>query len=163
MPTLTVWDTRIEWKGAGCFFPDTMVHMEDGKLCEIQFLGPGDTVLSRSKETGELAYRKVVRNFEHDGKQVHTIDYFVAARPGHTYRLYATAEHPVWVETIGWTKACNLRSGHLLRLHDHTFAPVVEVNNLGDVGAVHNIEVEDFHTYFVDDSGVWVSDGVHQR
>ena len=163
MSTDTAQDTRIEGEGASGFFTDTLVHMKGGGALEIQFLGPGDIVLSRSKETGELAYRKVIRNFESDdiaGKQVYRIEY--SPRNESTPKLYATAAHTVWVETIGWVKMCNVRIGQLLRLRDDTLGPVVAVHCLGDGYAVHNLEIEDFHSFFVNDLGVWVGDGVQQ-
>ena len=45
-----------------CFVAGTLVHTKQG-LRQIEEVEPGDEVLSRDENTGEISYREVVRNF----------------------------------------------------------------------------------------------------
>ena len=47
------------------FSSDTQVLMEGGKTKQIEYVAVGDKVLSRCEFTGELAYKRVVKTFEH--------------------------------------------------------------------------------------------------
>lgn len=58
---------QIELKET-CFSDDTVVHMEDGKFKKIEYVAVGDKVLSRCEITGEMAYKKVIKTFEHLGR-----------------------------------------------------------------------------------------------
>jgi len=93
-----------------------------------------------------------------------------------------TREHPFWVKDQGWIEAAQLQSGQELEIcdleglgedcdHWRKLGPYREVI-LKENGwtakvvnveltpnttfAVYNLEVEEFHTYFVDHVGVWV-------
>lgn len=95
-----------------------------------------------------------------------------------------TREHPFWVKGQGWIEAAQLQLGQELEIcdleglgedYDHwrKLGPYYEVI-LRDNGwtakvvsveltpttrlPVYNLEVEEFHTYFVCDFGVWVRD-----
>ncbi|HXG10157.1 MAG TPA: polymorphic toxin-type HINT domain-containing protein [Gemmataceae bacterium] len=60
-----------------------------------------------------------------------------------------TAEHPFWVLGRGWTPAGALRIGHRLLGHDGQVVPVVAIEDTGEFETVYNLEVEEYHTYFV--------------
>jgi len=95
-----------------------------------------------------------------------------------------TREHPFWVKGQGWIEAAQLQQGQELEICDlealgedcdhwrklGNYQDVILKDNgwtakVMDVEltpntkfAVYNLEVEEFHTYFVTDTGVWVHD-----
>lgn len=72
--------------------------------------------------------------------------------------ITATPNHPFWVQGRGWVDAGLLASGDTLVLADGGRADIVSVTRekLSGPVDVYNLEVEDFHTYFVVSAGVWV-------
>lgn len=168
-----------------CFDGETQVHTPYG-VCEIEFLEVGSRVLSRCEKTGEQGYRRVIKKFEHQCKESYIV-YHVTDK-GTDSAIATTAEHPFWVNDIGWVPACELKAGYKLEIVDpidvtDEYRPdgqkkaqlamsggrwqseVLRVETrdntfeyAGEICAriVYNIEVEEFHTYFVDWNGVWV-------
>jgi len=74
-----------------------------------------------------------------------------------------TSEHPFWVEGKGWRLAGELRAGDLLQMHDGNWLAVEGVEETGRVETVYNVEVEDFHTYFVGSNEWGFSVWAHNR
>ena len=69
--------------------------------------------------------------------------------------LHVTPEHPVWVEGKGWTAVRDICCGDQLMANDGATAIVRKVETGHETYNVYGLDVEDFHTYFVD-SGIWV-------
>ncbi|CAN5539928.1 hypothetical protein BH09VER1_BH09VER1_23980 [soil metagenome] len=75
--------------------------------------------------------------------------------------LICTGEHPFFeIRRNKFIPACEIESGSRLRLLGGTSAHVTGIIEEETKGAIsfttYNFEVEDFHTYFVGKSGVWV-------
>jgi hypothetical protein len=160
---------------AACFDGCTRVHTILG-LIEIHEIAVGLAVLSRNETTGEQAYRDVVKVFEHGDRLMHRLDY--VSENGDTDALSATPKHPFWVKGVGWTQVGHLKSGDVLEICDPSgqddrlrppgdrqevalgggrwSATVVSVTPEEDALPVYDLEVEEFHTYFVGIFGVWV-------
>ena len=66
--------------------------------------------------------------------------------------------HPFWVADKGWTSARDLCAGDevVLQSGDVGVVTSVEGESLGEPVAVYNLEVEDWHTYYVGDAGLLV-------
>jgi hypothetical protein len=135
-----------------CFMYDTMVWMDERPI-EIQFIEPGMEVLSRCEETGEIRSCKVTKAFVREDVSLYYVYY--TDDEGYKYTTGTTAEHPFWVRGMGWTEVRKLKPGHILELHTGQTATISEVKDANRRTNVYNIEVEGFHTYFVD-AGVWV-------
>ena len=60
-----------------------------------------------------------------------------------------TNEHPFWVEDGGWTEAKDLRIGDRLLSRTGQSIAIDGIVDSGRVEQVHNLEVENDHTYFV--------------
>jgi len=148
-----------------CFAPDTPVitfysDPENGKdyirLEEIALLRVGDRVLSRNEQTGEMAFKQVLKCFEHYNKAVRLLEYIYDNNPKLTDSHIVTLEHPYWVEGKGWVKMADLKVGDKLITHNQTTATVTKMEDC-HLTCVYNIEVEDFNTYFVGDfPSIWV-------
>ena len=72
--------------------------------------------------------------------------------------ITATPNHPFRVAGRGWVQAGDLATGDTLCLADGGRTSVVSVirEKLSSPVDVYNLEVADFHTYFVATAGVWV-------
>ena len=74
--------------------------------------------------------------------------------------IETTREHPFWVEGQGWTKAKSLNEGDLLRDANGNNITINRVDIVplpeNQYTLVYNLEVADFHTYFVSDSDILV-------
>lgn len=134
------------------FTGGTLVWSERG-LQEIEYIAVGEKVLSRCELTGEVAYKPVVRTMLSDDVDIYFLWY--VKNNGHLDCVKPTANHPFWVEQKGWTLAISLQEGDRLLLQDGKYVSVLEFEQKYQT-SVHNIEVEDFRTYFVGEKGLWV-------
>jgi hypothetical protein len=134
--------------GGSCFLAGTPVRSERG-LVPIESLKPGDRVLAQHQDTGELAYRVVIRTTLRPPTKVLKLHMVGDA-------ITATAGHPFWVNGKGWRMAKELAPGDLL--HGLSGAtPLDRIEAVPDQPA-HNLVVEGFNTYFVGQSGLLVHD-----
>ncbi|QYK48958.1 MAG: Hint domain-containing protein [Phycisphaeraceae bacterium] len=159
-----------------CFVAGTLVHTNEG-LVPIEQVQVGDMVLSRHHETGAQLYKRVVNTITTHPSELYVIESGIDADGDGTAdsveSLTTTAEHPFYVQSLGaFIPAAELEAGHSLLLADGTgttaFVTDIQVqrgppasgsSQHGWNGAsytTYNFEVEDFHTYFVSASGVWV-------
>ncbi len=63
--------------------------------------------------------------------------------------IRATGNHPFWTVNRGWTRADKLAVDDLLLSHAGKPVPVTDLFDNDDVEPVFNLEVADYHTYFV--------------
>ncbi len=136
-----------------CFAPGTPVMTPDG-LVPIEQLREGDLVLSQSDTTGEIAYKRITRTFETPDKPV--IELAVTDTLGHMDALQVTPEHPFWVDGQGWVPANELTAGQTFGSASGSWLRVKGSTWTNIRTTVYNLEVEDFHTYFVGEGGLWV-------
>ncbi|WP_426340088.1 polymorphic toxin-type HINT domain-containing protein [Pseudoduganella sp. S-14] len=136
-----------------CFVAGTPVETRDG-LRAIDRLAIGDQVLSRHEETGEIAYRTVVRTIVIEDKQIYRL--VVADDAGNRETIRTTDEHPFWIADHGWVRAADLREGDPLLTPSGEHRVVVSLVEEDVLETVYNIEVDEFHTYFVGELRVFV-------
>ena len=138
--------------GKGCFVAGTIVATINGDR-PIETIEAGDKVLASDPETGETAYKEVLKTYTYvkDTLVYVTVD-------GET--IETTKEHPFWVEGQGWTKAKFLEAGDQLRDANGNAITIENVDIVplpeNQYTLVYNFEVADFHTYYVADSYVLV-------
>lgn len=136
-----------------CFVEGTLVHTQDG-LIPIEEIQVGDLVASKNDVTGETDWKRVSQLFINHDKVV--FDVTVIIDNGEKETLGATYEHPFWVEGKGWVKVGELASGDYVHLREGELGSISEVKVRKGQHTTYNFEVEDFHTYFVGERGVWV-------
>jgi len=109
----------------------------------------GDLVLSQHPDSGELAYKPVLR------VTIGSPVKLLSMRTG-SEKIDCTEGHLFWVSGSAWVQARHLSSGAGL----HTADGTVAVSDLGDgrVEPAHNLIVADFHTYFVGRSRILTHD-----
>ena len=70
--------------------------------------------------------------------------------------IRTTEEHPFWVNDEGWVAAFELKEGDELVNPDDDIIRVISQEKEEGTETVYNVEVEDFHTYFVGDLNIFV-------
>jgi hypothetical protein len=126
-------------------------------LKEIQTLKVGDLVMSRSDETGETAAKPIVGITPAHDRRIWTITVSYKGEDGRwTDEVYETTDDHPW-RTIDnqWAASSSLARGQVLAREVGT-AVVVAVEDTQSTKLTYNLEVSDFHTYFVGKSETWV-------
>ena len=125
-----------------CFVARTLVKTEDG-LKVIEEVKVGDYVFASDPESGESGYKKVLQTFVNETYETVDVTY-----EGET--ITTTPTHSFYVPNKGWTTAIDLRAGDILvTCNGEYVVEKVQHAILEDPITVYNIEVEDFHTYYV--------------
>lgn len=143
--------------GTCCFVAGTLVETKDG-LRAIETIQIGDLVLSRDETTGETEFKPVTELIRRHNRIVWKLTLSVPNDDGKakTIVFETTDDHP-WRTAAGvWAKTMELRPGvEVLRARGPS-ANVVSVENTGKGQPTFNMEVDDYHTYFVGEDRVWV-------
>ncbi|WP_127533294.1 polymorphic toxin-type HINT domain-containing protein [Paenibacillus kobensis] len=131
-----------------CFTAGTKVQTDEGEK-NIEDIEVGDKVLSKDEATGEVAYKEVTATFNHETDEIYKIHV-----GGQT--IESTFNHPFYVEDKGWTFVKDLKVGDLLVQSDGNTLEITSIELLHKYVTVYNMTVDEFHTYFVSDLGIWV-------
>ncbi|MFW6639121.1 RHS repeat-associated core domain-containing protein [Nocardiopsis algeriensis] len=153
------------------FVPGTGVVMADGSTRAIEKVRVGDRVLATDPETGEQGERTVVATIVGEGEKT-LVEITVDATTGREAPedgesagsesasevpgpvavgdvIVATDEHPFWAPELGlWVNAIDLAPGIWLQTSAGTWVQVTAVDATSEPAMVHNLTVEDLHTYY---------------
>ena len=132
-------------------------------------------MLAYEEETGEQAYKPVLQLFKNETKQWCTVCVDVGGQkeqiistPGHKYYLPNNTEpREVGVKqehesytglSEKWVSASKLKAGDKVLLSDGNYGIItnVKIEKLSIPETTYNLEVEDFHTYYVGENPVCV-------
>jgi len=125
----------------GCFVADTVIHTDKGEKT-IQTFAVGDMVYACNVLTGEIGLKPVTKTY------TRTVDGVVKVTTG-GQTITTTLEHPFWVEKTGWVKAGKLVVGDRLKTLDGRVMAVDSIAFVQERVPVYNIEVDDWHSYYV--------------
>jgi len=141
-----------------CFTGDTLVATETG-LRPIAEIEAGDYVWSENTETGEKALKQVLSVSVTET----TVLVHITTEDG--TEINTTENHPFYVEEKGWCAAADLEAGDHLHTQDGRIETVLktETEQLKEAVKVYNMEIEDWHTYYVSDEEVLVHNGCKGR
>ena len=133
-----------------CFVAGTLILTVAGTVA-IETIQAGDMVWAWDEETGEVAPKEVVETYVNETYEL--IHVFVDGE-----EIITTPAHPFYSPVKGWTNAVHLRAGDILVLVNGGYVIVEKVQHeiLETPVTVYNFEVEDYHTYYVCDSGILV-------
>ena len=135
---------------AQCFIAGTLVKSEHGDV-PLENVSVGDKVWAWDEETGDVALKSVVETYENETSEL--IHVFVNGE-----EIITTPSHPFYSPVTGWTEAVRLRAGDILVLVNGEYVVVEKIQHeiLEAPITVYNFQVEDYHTYYVSDTGILV-------
>lgn len=136
-------------KGIKCFIGGTLIVTDEG-LKPIEEIEVGDKVLAYDEETGEQAYKKVVRLFRNETYEWYHI--FV-----NDEEIVCTGGHPFYSTKYDkFVAAKDLETDDKLLFSNGEYGIInqIEVELLVEPQTTYNFEVEDFHTYYVGENEV---------
>ncbi len=122
-----------------CLAAGTPVWTDQGMVA-IEKILPGDRVLSKDVETGELAYKPVLHTTRRSDAGLRKVS--VQADT-----FLSSLGHNFWISGEGWKRINQLRTR--ARAHTVTGTAMMEAEDVEEKGDVFNLIVADFHTYFV--------------
>jgi hypothetical protein len=132
-----------------CFAAGTRVCTPSGDAA-IEALKVGDPVMSWDPRTGLPVAGHVVRLFRNVSRE------FVRLRVG-SETILTTPGHPFWVAQQGWKQAGQLLPGDLLySAHASRPCALGETETITREDLTFNLEVAEFHNYFVSAAGLLV-------
>lgn len=126
------------------------MQVEDGEK-PIEEVKTGDYVWAYDEYTKDTALKRVVETYVKETEELTHI--FVNGE-----EIICTPTHPFYSPVKGWTDAVHLRTGDILVLVNGEYVVVEKVQHelLENPVKVYNFQVEDYHTYYVRESGVLV-------
>ena len=133
-----------------CFVAGTLVLTVNG-LVAIENIKAGDKVISTDPETMETAPKTVLETYiREDSKLIHLVI--------NGEEIITTETHPFYVQSRGFVEAGKLLVGDkLLDVNGNVIlVENFDVELTEEPVTVYNFQVEDFHTYYVGECGVWV-------
>ena len=142
---LTVYQTTLSiacMLAGGCFVAGTPIVTADGAKA-IEEIRPADRVLTApdGNPDAEPELRAVVNTFQY---YLPTLALQINGRI-----IRTTLQHPFWVRGHGWTEAKKLQAGQQLRSSDGRWISVEGIGLPTEAVPVYNLQVADYHTYFV--------------
>ncbi|MDR1066349.1 MAG: HINT domain-containing protein [Clostridiales bacterium] len=147
--------------GRGCFAGGTLVYTPSGYV-PIELIKSGDLVCAKDPDSGEFGVKKVL---ETSSSGVYAIYYVTIGDE----KIGVTDEHPFWVYGKGFVKTEDLNVGDEVVSHnrenlEEDFFGIQIVNGIEkiyfeDKISVHNLIVEDWHTYYIGRGRVFAHNG----
>ena len=133
-----------------CFVAGTMILTASG-LVAIENIKAGDKVISTYPETMETSPKTVLETYI---REVTTLVHLTV----NGEEIVTTVDHPFYVKNQGFIKAGELIVGdELLDVNGNVLlVENFDVELTEEPVKVYNFQVEDFHTYYVGENGVWV-------
>ena len=126
-----------------CLVAGTQIWTFHGKQA-IEQIRVGDLVLAKNAETGELAYKPVLRTTIRPATPLVRL---TVAGESPSERITASPGHVFWVSGRGWLMASELESGEVL----HGLTGPVRIREVQPSAPeqTYNLVVADFSSYFV--------------
>ncbi|MFI6100255.1 polymorphic toxin-type HINT domain-containing protein [Lentzea sp. NPDC051213] len=136
--------SKVPARSCNSFTGDTPVLMADGTTKRIDEMKVGDQVFATEPETGESGPREVVATITGKGIK-HLVEITVDGG-----KIIATDRHPFWLpDQNRWADAKDLRVGSLLQTSVGTQVQVAAIKKRTVIARVHNLTIDDIHTYYV--------------
>ena len=130
-----------------CFIAGTKV-LGDEIYLNIEDIKLGDYVLSMNDTTLSLGLKLVVNVFKAEVNELFIIK-------GEGFEIFTTREHPFYVNGT-WTEVKNILINDTLVNHRGEIHVVNSIEVRDTLVSVYNIEVADYHTYFVTENDIFV-------
>ena len=139
-----------------CFVAGTPVATAQGETA-IEDIKLGDLVLSKSESTGEISLKPVVGIIPGHDRQIWQVTFTINENGRKAVEVIETTNDHPWRSTDGtWTATEQLVPGATVLRASGAPAQVARVQQTQKVVPTFNLEVGEFHTYFVGASRLWV-------
>jgi hypothetical protein len=140
-----------------CFVAGTLVETSEG-LRPIEEIEVGDLVLSRDEATGETAYKSVTNLVRRHDREVWRLVVSAPDSMGHVREfVFETTDDHSWRSVDGrWVTTMDLRPELEIITARGPPVRVMSIERTGRTAPTYNLEVADWHTYFVGEARVWV-------
>jgi hypothetical protein len=136
--------------GGTCFAAGTPVMLAGNLTKPIDTLRLDDPVLARDPQTGKVGTRRIKHVL------MHNVESTLVLQLANGEQIETTPKHHFAVEDSGFTAASGLDVGRRLIATTQRNVEVAELTPVTEPRVVYNLEVEEFHTYFVGRAGTWV-------
>jgi RHS repeat-associated protein len=145
VPTLKGKTTQSPCK---CFLAGTIVKTKQGDK-PIEDVQEGDYLLAQDIETGEIAYKKVLKkHIIQENKELYWV--YLSGEV-----IKVTGQHPFRIGKE-WVEVQYLHKGDSVTLYTGKKVAIDSIATYAGQYTVYTFTVEDFHTYYVSASGVLV-------
>ncbi|HEY9059726.1 MAG TPA: CARDB domain-containing protein [Pseudobacteroides sp.] len=143
-------ESMLEFCITGCFTGETKVLTNNG-LVSIDSLNKGDYVFATDVETGASGYKKILQVERRSSNELVILNI-----EGRIVRT--TPRHLFYMADGSWQMAGLLKTGDSLLDADGNIKKVVSVKQelLLEPEKIYNLNIEDYHTYYVSEMSVLV-------
>ncbi|TGL65928.1 polymorphic toxin-type HINT domain-containing protein [Leptospira sarikeiensis] len=154
-------DSDGKFRANVCFVAGTPVHTKEG-IRPIETIKAGDVVFTKSDITGDLEFKRVKQTFIREADTIYKVVFadgtILETTWNHQFRRLKPKEKRknFEIENSEWKQAKDLQSGDITLTVNGETLEIESVLVEDRSETVYNFEVEDFHTYFVSEVGVWV-------
>lgn len=131
-----------------CLVAGTPIWTDIGPVA-VEKIKVGDRVLAQDVETGELAYKPVLHTTVRLKADLVKLDLT-------DEKITCSARHRFWISGKGWLKARDIEPG--MNFHGTEGTTRLRKSEPAGVGAVYNLIVADFHSYFVGKTMIYSHD-----
>ncbi|HEX4460691.1 MAG TPA: polymorphic toxin-type HINT domain-containing protein [Polyangia bacterium] len=139
-------------EGDNCFVAGTLILTEDGAR-PIESITAGTRVLSRDQEGDDIEWKPVARTFVRRTNQLVEL---TIGDPDTPETIDVTPSHRIHAKGRGWVDADSLVPGaDLLVDASGRDVQILGAEEQAVSVNVYNMEVEDFHTYYVGEHEFW--------
>ena len=141
----------------GCFTGETLVQTKNG-LKRIDSIQEGEYVLAKDVKTGEVGYKKVLYVYIKNSNELITIN-------AEGEEIRTTASHLFFTNSGWWQAAENIKVGDRIVTANGELKTVIAtgVELLEEPERIYNLNVDEFHTYFVGTNGLLVHNNCTER
>jgi hypothetical protein len=136
--------------GSGCFPAGTPVLLADGNIKSIEAIQPGDIVVSQDLATGHVTAQPILKLFRHHA------DSTLKLHLSDGSCIETTGQHRFYVSGKGFVAAGKLEPGSELATYDNRHPTLSNAESISVATSVFNLEVANFHTFFVGQDRLWV-------
>ncbi len=144
------YEKEVNKKYGLCFVAGTQIKTPEGNK-NIEDIEVGDEVYSYDYYDGKIAIKGVTELFVNEASNLVNVDI-----EGES--IISTPSHPYYVSGVGFKEASELDVGDNLLLVDGSTEEIENISyiNFESPVEVYNFSVEDWHTYYVSNTGVLV-------
>ncbi|KRA61695.1 hypothetical protein ASD79_06155 [Caulobacter sp. Root655] len=146
--------------GGCCFVAGTLVSTREGPR-RIEDIRVGDLVLSRDERTGENGFKPVESLVRRHDREIYVAEFEIALPNGlsRVAKFQTTDDHPWRSADNTWTRTDDLKPGRSILTAYGEAARVLRIIPTGRILPTFNLEVAEYHTYFVGEDRLWVHNG----